>query len=137
MQQRMAESSPPEPTHNPEDGEHVLPFGKWRGTSIQNVPKEYLNYLCLWDNYKTSQKTRRYRNVEQWLLKKHPRTVNAARTYVKNRNMCRVCFRPLAAIGNARANGAPHADWAGRYYHKRCWRDLETDTESEEESDEE
>lgn len=114
------------------DGEHIIPFGKWRNTLVKNVPKDYLQFLCLWVNYKTKQRTLLDSDVQQWLWRSHPETVQAARSYVKKRNMCRVCFRPLVPVGSARANGKAHADWGGRQYHKQCWRDLDTDSESDE-----
>ena len=117
------------PTH-PEVGEHVIPFGMWRGTPVKEVPKEYLRFLCLWDNFKKKQKTLLDSGAQQWVWKSHPETVHAARTYVKTRNLCRECFRPLVPVGTARVNGKGHADWSGRQYHKQCWRHLETDSES-------
>ena len=35
---------------------------------------------------------------------------------------CAVCGKPISKIGSARANGANHADWAGRSLHKKCWK---------------
>ena len=116
----------------PEVGEHVIPFGKFRNALVKSVPKDYLRFLCLWDNYKTTQKTLLDSDAQQWVWKSHPETVQAARTYVKTHNMCRECFRPLVPVGTARANGKAHADWASRQYHKQCWRHLETDSESDE-----
>ena len=113
-------------------GEHAIPFGKWRSTLVKNVPKEYLQFLCLWDNYKTTQKTLLDSDARQWMWRSHPETVQAARTYVKTHNLCRECFRPLVPVGTARANGKAHADWANRQYHKQCWRHLERDSESDE-----
>ena len=36
-------------------------------------------------------------------------------------NFCLLCRGKLVAIGHGRVNGADHADWDGRKYHKRCW----------------
>jgi hypothetical protein len=113
------------------DGEHVLLFGMWRGTPVKEVPKEYLRFLCLWDNYKSKQNTMLDSGAQQWLWRSHPETVQAARNFVKAHNLCRVCFRPLVPVGSARANGKAHADWGGRQYHKQCWRELDTDSESD------
>ena len=82
-------------------GEHTIPFGMWRGARVKEVPKEYLRYLCLWDNYKRTQKTLLDSGAQQWLWRSHPETVEAARNYVKTRNMCRKCFRPLVPVGHA------------------------------------
>jgi len=35
---------------------------------------------------------------------------------------CKICGKPLKAIGDARKNGKPQADWIGRKYHKQCWK---------------
>ena len=35
---------------------------------------------------------------------------------------CRICGKPLKAIGDARTNGKSHADWVGRQYHKQCFK---------------
>ena len=40
------------------------------------------------------------------------------------RTMCLHCNKPLTAIGHARKNGAPHADWPTREYHKKCWKEV-------------
>ena len=40
---------------------------------------------------------------------------------------CRKCGRPLVPIGHARANGAGHADWGAREYHKKCWKEVCTE----------
>ena len=116
---------------NRADGEHILSFGKWRNASIENVPREYLRYLCLWDNYKNTQKLMLETEGQRWLFRYHPETVEAARSYVKARKLCRECFRPLVPVGNARVNGKSHRDWGSRNYHKCCWRILDVDTESD------
>ena len=116
---------------HPSNPDLTLPFSKFRGTPIEQVPTGYLKWLCLWDNYKATQKTQLRRDPEKWLWKSHPKVVHAAREIVKKRNLCRVCFHPLVPIGNARANGKPHADWYNRCYHKQCWQDLDTDSESD------
>ena len=130
FQQNKSEGSHPPPPSEMK----TIPFGKWRGERIQDVPKTYLRFLCLWANAKSSQQTRSEREAERWLWKTHPGTVRAARRYVTQNRLCCECFKPLVPVGYARAHGAAHSDWQGRQYHKRCWRDLPTDTE---ESDEE
>ena len=127
---RLVSTSSQVAAHKP--GEHVVPFGKWQHSLVKDVPNEYLRFLCLWNNFKTKQKTLLDSDTQQWLWRYHPETVHAARKYVKMQNMCRVCFRPLVPIGFDRANGKAHADWVGRQYHKQCWRELSTDSESDE-----
>ena len=46
----------------------VLPFGKWRGREIKDVPHEYLRFLCAWNNSKSCQTTSR-RSARKWMLK--------------------------------------------------------------------
>ena len=42
------------------------------------------------------------------------------------RRVCKLCEKPLVAIGRARANGKrSHADWDSRELHKQCWRRLQ------------
>ena len=113
---------------------HTLPFGKFRGQTLDDVPPEYLRFLCMWYNTKVSQHTDKTSEGKRWLYKNHLATVNAARRYVIKNDLCRECFRKLVPVGDARCNGASHADWASRKYHKRCWRHL-ADTESDTESD--
>ena len=38
---------------------------------------------------------------------------------------CEHCGKPLVTIGSGRKNGKPHADWATRKYHKKCWKELQ------------
>ena len=116
-------------------GNHIMPFGLWRGTPVKDVPKDYLRFLCLWDNYKTKQKTLLESGAQHYVWRTHPETVQAARSFVKAHNMCQVCFRPLVPVGTARANGKAHPDWGGRRYHKQCWRELETDPGSDEDEE--
>ena len=127
---RRRVASIPHVVRSPANGEHVIPFGKWRNMLVKNVPTEYLQALCLWDNYKKTQKTLLHSQWHQWLWTSHPETVEAARAHVKARNLCRECFRPLVPVGTARANGKAHADWTTRRYHKQCWRDL-SDSDSD------
>ena len=37
------------------------------------------------------------------------------------KRLCKLCGKPLVAIGNRRANGKPHKDWDKRECHKKCW----------------
>lgn len=37
---------------------------------------------------------------------------------------CKLCGRPLVAIGTARVGGAKHRDWKRRPYHKACFKKL-------------
>ena len=39
---------------------------------------------------------------------------------------CEYCDRPLVKIGKARANGKDHIDWDSRRYHKKCFKELQT-----------
>ena len=114
-------------------GMETIQFGKWRGKRIRDVPPTYLRFLCLWSNAKSSQKTRSECQAERWLWKTHPGTTHAARRYVTQNRLCCECFKPLVPVGHARANGAAHSDWQRRQYHKRCWRDLPSDSEESDE----
>ena len=38
---------------------------------------------------------------------------------------CEYCGKALVTIGSDRKNGKPHADWATRKYHKKCWKELQ------------
>ena len=39
---------------------------------------------------------------------------------------CEYCNGPLVKIGKARANGKDHIDWESRRYHKKCFKELQT-----------
>ena len=39
---------------------------------------------------------------------------------------CEYCDGPLVKIGKARANGKDHIDWESRRYHKKCFKELQT-----------
>jgi hypothetical protein len=41
----------------------------------------------------------------------------------KPQGNCKICGTPLRAVGKARTNGKCHDDWAGREYHKKCWKE--------------
>ena len=41
------------------------------------------------------------------------------------RGVCLRCNKPLSAIGHARKNGAKHADWNKRLYHKKSWKAIQ------------
>ena len=117
----------------PDSNPFVLPFGKWKGREIKDVPREYLQFLCTWSNSKSCQKTSR-RSARKWMLKNCPNAITAARQHVTRNKLCCECFKPLVPVGNARENGASHADWKTRKYHKSCWKDLPSDTESSDSS---
>jgi len=38
---------------------------------------------------------------------------------------CAACGRSMPKIGHGRANGANHADWASRNFHKSCWKSIQ------------
>ena len=61
------------------------------------------------------------KSIALWLNVTHRPTVLAARGEYARRRLCLLCAGPLVPIGDARANGAPHADWDGRYLHKHCF----------------
>ena len=43
-------------------------------------------------------------------------------TMTPKKRLCLRCGGVLKAIGNQRKNGAAHADWKYRKYHKKCWK---------------
>ena len=51
--------------------------------------------------------------------------VMEARKYRDEQKLCHLCMKKLVQIGYSRKNGANHADWSSRKYHKRCWRSLD------------
>lgn len=57
-------------------------------------------------------------------LAKQNVVVSAARELATMKRLCCACWSPMPPIGDARVNGAGHADWQGRYLHKSCWREL-------------
>ena len=110
---------------------YALPFGKWKGSKIPDVPLSYLQFLCAWHNSKRNQRTN-LRSARKWVFKNCPNAITAARQHVIRNKLCRECFKPLVPVGYARANGSAHADWESRKFHKRCWKELPSDTESSE-----
>eukprot|EP00966_Prymnesium_polylepis_P109144 2525714-Prymnesium_polylepis.1 len=42
---------------------------------------------------------------------------------VEEKRICKICKKPLRAIGWARKNGKPHKDWMTREEHKKCFKD--------------
>ena len=38
---------------------------------------------------------------------------------------CAECGKPMPKVGSARANGANHADWQSRKFHKSCWKAMQ------------
>jgi len=65
--------------------------------------------------------------MPQWFLDSHHGVcmgcdMKGWRTRVDYETKCHYCGKKLVAIGHGRTNGADHADWASRRYHKKCWR---------------
>ena len=110
---------------------YVLPFGKWKGSKMPDVPLTYLEFLCAWHNSKKNQKTT-LRDARKWVFENCPDAITAARQHVIMNKLCCECFKPLVPVGYGRANGRAHADWESRKFHKRCWKELPSDTESSE-----
>ena len=38
--------------------------------------------------------------------------------------LCKLCGKPLVAIGSARVGGAKHRDWPKRAFHKACFKKI-------------
>ena len=114
----------------------MLSFGKYRGKTLEEVPPDYLIWLCCWrveydhdvERVVTTQGAQN--DAQKWLQGRFPGVVQAARVKVKNERLCHICGKPLVPIGNARSNGRPHDDWRRRTLHKRCWRSV-MDSDSE------
>ena len=108
-----------------------LPFGKFQGQTLADVPLEHLDFLCCWENSKSMQRDCNMNDGQKYLWKCRPEIINEARNYVKDKRRCQECFKPLTAIGTARINGKSHADGSSRKYHKKCWQQLGSDLSSD------
>lgn len=122
----------------------ILTFGRYKGQRIENVPTDYLRWLCRWNHSYDKTRTPRLREhdaVEAWTLfcgdirstrylwERQPEAISAARQYVRQARLCHRCFQKLVPIGNHRNNGAWHEDWEGRYLHKICWKEIVVQSE--------
>ena len=115
----------------------VLPFGKYRGQALKQVPATYLKYLCCMENVRRDGKVVTQElhedhvpRSQQYILSKQCFSVFNARRYAEGARLCLECFRPLVPVGSSRRNGAWHNDWTTRRFHKRCWSQI-VDDESE------
>jgi hypothetical protein len=96
----------------------ILNFGKYKGCYISKIDESYLLFLAgedVWDD-----------NARNWIKRNHPEAISAAKNLLKERRkanigICKACGGKLVPIGYARANGANHADWKTRLYHKKCY----------------
>ena len=119
---------------------NMVPFGKYRGTPLTDVPKEYLRFLTCWKldsgvvpiwqgytgrNYR-EKVAKMPESPQVWLVKTHPAIVWEARKLWESRRWCFSCGRHLVAVGTSRENGKCHADWGWRKLHKKCYRELVT-----------
>ena len=122
--------------------EDVIPFGKWKGSTLEDVSPSYKAWLCCWQHMASSTcedsdcdcdwrcyKVRKYR--PQWdqdwrhnIKSKFPKHVAKARKHVKEKNLCHHCGKPLVPIGYGRSNGKGHRDWKSRSLHKKCWMEI-------------
>ena len=118
----------------------VLPFGKYRGQALKQVPATYLKYLCCMENVRRDGKVvtqELYENhghellavpcSQRYILSKQWSSMFNARRYAEGARLCLECFRPLVPVGSSRRNGAWHNDWDGRRFHKRCWSQIVND----------
>ena len=120
----------------------AIPFGKWKGSLIQNVPPEHRTWLCCWQHMPDlicedhdgdcdwrCYKVRKYRpqwdkDWRHWVRSKFPNTVAKARKHVKERILCNECGKAFVSIGYSRFNGKAHNDWTNRTLHKKCWMEI-------------
>ncbi len=47
----------------------------------------------------------------------------------KEKRICQECGGTLRAVGNSRKNGKNHDDWKSREYHKKCWKEIQSERE--------
>ena len=112
----------------------VPPAQTWEQTQqfVQALPAKELLELCFWQVarqcvcqddscqceapscFKMGRFAKLGRRPPEYQLK-------AARIEIKRRSLCNCCGGRLVPVGDARANGACHRDWASRRYHKKCW----------------
>jgi hypothetical protein len=62
------------------------------------------------------------------MLKTLAPTKKMAKIAALSKKQCRLCKRPMPAVGYARKNGAAHRDWSGRKYHKQCYKNMRCNT---------
>ena len=130
----------------------LLPFGKYQGRPLDEVPNSYLGWLTTWhaefhccedlqDCIGDCGGDERVRCIAVThcprapccsddckscsalaYLARYPQIVSAARELVQQRRLCVKCWTRMPAVGHARQNGKNHADWDRRFLHKACWR---------------
>jgi hypothetical protein len=116
-----------------------LEFGKYKNMELEEIPTEYLFWLCCWEIVDNVQSIWQDFEGENWraqidaylqcnsgaecyLLRNHMNVVWKARDEFHSRRCCALCFRHMPAIGTSRLNGKHHNDWDNRTLHKKCWR---------------
>ena len=105
----------------------LLDFGIHKNKALSTIPKTYLTWLACYqveeggiivDNTSTKWGF-------PWLLKNKREYIIAARREMKRRRICFLCRKTMPAIGRHRMNGkTTHSDWAGREFHKKCYKEL-------------
>ena len=107
-------------TPTPKPG-YTLDFGKYKGSTLDNVPLHYVIWLA---GYSLSF-TRKKESTSQsamWIKNNKPEARMSAENFLRGR--CWSCGSNLVSIGSSRFNGAGHDDWQGRIFHKKCWAEI-------------
>ena len=106
----------------------ILDFGKFKGHNIEDVPLPYMIFLA---GYKMlgSKRIKSDLSGSEWVKTNKPEFRRCAESYLMGK--CWHCGVKLVPVGYSRSNGAAHEDWDGRYLHKKCWKELKEEEDSE------
>lgn len=119
-----------------------LEFGKYKGSSLEDVPHNYLWFLTCWeldnttrvsvwntlhpekDTFKNKIVTlsnmkldSTYDKARIWVAKNHDKVIWAARELWKAKHLCCHCQKKLRDFRVRR-------DWQSRYLHKKCYLEI-------------
>ena len=106
----------------------VLDFGMYRGMSLDDVPIDYVLFLAGYRLIGVNKEP--CTSPASYWVERHLPIVRR-RAVLFLRNKCWSCGGFMQPIGNSRANGRCHDDWYGRVLHKRCWKDIMDEYDSD------
>ena len=107
-------------------GDFVLPFGKYNGYALKDVPLAYVKWLCcfehVWrDGMVVTQELSIPSPRQKYVLSKQWPTMMHARHFAEDARMCFECFHVMADGGTGGIYAAWCDDPETYHFHKYCW----------------
>ena len=107
-------------------GDFVLPFGKYSGYALKDVPLAYVKWLCcfehVWRNgMVVTQELSIPSPRQKYVLSKQWPTMMHARHFAEDARMCFECFHVMADKGTGGIYAAWCDDPETYHFHKYCW----------------